>query len=61
MAFHAKKGLEFFQRHGASLKRQRHLVGSFHQQHRLHMKSHLKLPSKKTHTIGETLVEPCLL
>jgi len=25
------------------------------------MKSHLKLPSKKTNTIGKTLVKPCLL
>jgi len=25
------------------------------------MRSHLKLPSKKTHTIGKTFVKPCLL
>ena len=33
----------------------------FPQEDRHHIKSHLKLPSKKTHTIGKTIVKPCLL
>ena len=60
-AFHAKNGLEFFRRNGATFKRQRHLGGSFRKEHRLHMKSHLKLRSKQSHTIGKTLVKPCML
>jgi len=57
-AFNAKQGFEYFRCQGASLKRQRDLAGSFHQEYKLHMKSHLKLTSKKTNTIGETLVKP---
>jgi len=35
-----------------------YLAGSFHQEGRHHMKSHLKLSSKKTHTIGKRLWNP---
>ena len=42
------------------MKRQRHIAGDFHQEHRPHMKTRLKLPSKKC-TIAEPLVKPCLL
>jgi len=38
-----------------------YLDGSFNQEDRHHIKSNLKLPSKKTHTIGKTIVKPCLL
>jgi len=60
-AFYAKKGLEFFRRHGAILKRQRHFAGSFHQEHRYHYEDALEIAKQKTHTIGETLVKPSLL
>jgi len=34
-----------------------YLAGSFPQKDSHHMKSHLKLPSKKTHTIGKNAYE----
>jgi len=60
-AFYAKKGLEFFQQHGARLKRQRYFAGSFHQEHRYHYEVALEIAKQKTHMIGETFVKPSLL
>jgi len=56
-AFYAKKGLKFFRRHGARLKRQRHLSGSFHQEHRHHYEVAREIAKQKIRTIGETLVK----
>jgi len=56
---HATKNKEFFRRHEG--RPEAYLAGSFHQENRHHMKSYLKLPSKKTQTIGKMLATPCLL
>ena len=64
---HAKKDLEFFKRHEAGLKRQRlDLGGGYHQQNAASVQASYEVAleiakQKKPHTIGETLVKPCLL
>ena len=64
---HAKKDVAFFRRHEAGLKRQRlDCTGSFNQSNVAAIEASYIVAleiakQKKTHTIGETLVKPCLL
>ena len=64
---HAKKDVDFFRRHEAGLKRQRlDRTGSFQQQNEALVQASYEIAfeiakQKKPHTIGETLVKPCLL
>lgn len=64
---HISKDLEFFQRHEAGLKRQRlDFTGSFQQENAALIQASYEVAleiakQKKPHTIGETLIKPCLL
>ena len=64
---HAKKDAAFFKRHEAGLKRQRlDATGNFHHKNVAVLQASYEVAleiakGKKPHTIGETLVNPCLL
>ena len=64
---HVSKDLEFFRRHEAGLKRQRlDFTGSFQQENAALVQASYEVAlkiakNKKTHTIGESLIKPCLL
>ena len=64
---HVSKDLEFFRRHEASLKRQRlDVTGSFQQENASLVSASYEVAlerakNKKSHTIGESIIEPCLL
>ena len=64
---HVEKDVAFFQRHEAGLKRQRlDCIGSFNQSNVSAIEASYVIAleiakQKKPHSIGETLVKPCLL
>jgi hypothetical protein len=64
---HVKKDLDFFKRHEIGLKRQRlDPTGSFQQQSIAAVQASYEVAleiakQKKPHTIGETLIKPCIL
>ena len=64
---HVSKDLKFFRCHEASLKRQKlDFTGNFHQENAAVMQASNEVTlqiakQKKPHTVGESLVKPCLL